>query len=435
MVHNWLTREFYYAMYTTHRLRNETRLILAPQQDTPSVCVQVLFPVGSRQETARLSGASHFVEHMMFKGTERRPTTLDISRDLDRVGAEYNAFTGKEYTGYYVKASAGHVDLALDMLADMLYASTYVQEEFDRERRVIIEEIKMYEENPQLHLGDMFEQLLYRGHALGRSIAGTEKTMNGISRGALVAYRDAHYLPRAAVVTVAGNFGDDIIDRVESTFGQPNRRTKTAPRSRSFTTLPKGPKVQIQQRDVAQAQLALGVPTFGAEHPRRAALTVLANILGGTMSSRLFIAVRERRGLAYSVRASTDAYRDVGELVVTAGLDAARIDKAMKVVLRELRRLREHLVTREELERAQDNIEGRLTLAMEDACVRADWYGKQATLRSEIWTPKERIRRIRRVTREQIGRVARQLLHTNRLHLALIGPFDDVKRFEKMMKL
>lgn len=422
-------------MFTIHRLHNGTRLLLAPARDTHAVTVYALFPVGSRHETQVISGASHFVEHMMFKGTSRRPTTLHISRDLDRVGAEYNAFTGKEYTGYYIKVNAEHLNLALDMLSDMCFHSTYAVAEVERERKVILEEIHLYEDNPSMHLDDIFEQLLYRGHPLGRLISGTRETMTGIERRALIAYRDRHYDPARLVLTIAGNMDDHAIEFVQKTFGVVPTRRRMAPAPSAYRRTLRGPAVHLHWKETAQVHLALGVPTFPAEDRRQYALTLLANILGGTMSSRLFIAVRERRGLAYSVRASVDAYVDTGSLVITAGLDPSRLTEAIRVILRELKRVRERGVTQEELSRAKENIEGRIILALEESSARADWYGKQALLRKEILTPEERISRLMAVERDAVRAVARELLRADRLHLAIIGNYKDAAPFKKLLRI
>jgi predicted Zn-dependent peptidase len=422
-------------VFTLHRLSNGTKLLLAPSRDTQAVTVYALFPVGSRYETLALNGASHFVEHMMFKGTKRRPTTLHISRDLDRIGAEYNAFTGKEYTGYYIKVNAEHLDLALDMLSDMCFHSQYREEEVERERKVILEEIHLYEDNPSMHLDDIFEQSLYRGHPLGRLISGTRETMNGIGRRALLRYRDRHYDPSRLVLTLAGNIGDHTIALVQKTFGAVPSRRKAVSAPGGFHRTPRGPMVHLHWKETTQVHFALGVPTFGAEDRRQYALTLLANILGGTMSSRLFIAVRERRGLAYSVRASADAYVDAGSLVVTTGLDPSRLHEAMRIILRELKRVRERGVTPEELSRAKENIEGRIILALEESSARADWFGKQALLRKEILTPEEKITRLMAVERDAVRAVARELLRTDRLHLAIIGAYKDAAPFKKLLRM
>lgn len=428
---------FVLAVFTIHTLTNGTRVVLAASNDTQAVCVEALFPVGSRHESLALSGASHFVEHLMFKGTTRRPTTLHISRDLDRVGAEYNAFTGKDYTGYYIKANAEHLELALDMLSDMLYCSTYKPAEFERERKVIIEEIRMYEDDPRRSIEDKYEELLYRGHPLGRLISGTEATMHEITRSRLLAYRDRYYRPQQCVLAIAGKVGDHALAVAEQTFGAVARRKRPCPAPLRFTRRPRGPIARIHRKETAQVHLALGVPTFAAEDPRCYALSLLANILGGTMSSRLFIAVRERRGLAYSVHASADHYSDTGAFTVTAGLDPARLRPALRVIVGELRKVRERGVTVEELARAKENIEGRIILGLEDSSARADWYGKQALLRKEVLTPEERIRRLMAVERDAVRAVARDVLRADRSHLAVIGAFaaKEEGRLREMLRV
>ncbi|MDO8462694.1 MAG: pitrilysin family protein [bacterium] len=422
-------------MFTTHTLPNGVRIVLAPSAETKAACVYALFPVGSRHETLAQNGASHFVEHMMFKGTRERPTTLHITRDLDRIGAEYNAFTGKEYTGYYIKANGEHLDLALDMLSDMLFRSTYKQEEFVRERKVILEEISMYEDSPSQHLDDLFEELLYRGHPIGRIISGTRETMLGITHDALVRYRDRHYHPAKMVLVLAGSIGDDAVARASVAFGRISVRKRVCPTAAPFRNRPRGPIVHVHRKETAQAHLAVGVPTFRAEDPRTDALLLLANILGGTMSSRLFVAVRERHGLAYAVHASADAYTDTGSFTVMAGLDPSRIEQALRVILRELGRVREHGVTAEELARAKDNIEGRMILGFEDSCSRAEWYGKQVLLRTRTRTPEQKMQEVAQVTRAQVQQVAQDILRSDRLHMALIGDFADAGRFKKLLSL
>lgn len=423
-------------MYTLHQLSNNTRVLLAPQHDTQTVTVLALFPVGSRYESADLNGASHFIEHLMFKGTKRRPTTLHISKDLDRVGAEYNAFTGKDHTGYYIKVNAKHLDLALDMLEDMLFHSVFAGEEIERERRVILEEIHLYEDNPSMRLDDIFENLIYSGHPLGRLISGTRETVLKIRRPELVNYRDRFYHPNKMVLAIAGNLEGDVLGRVQKIFGRvASPKNTSVIRQIKLQKTPRGPAVKIHWKETTQAHLALGVPTFGADDPKVYSLAVLANILGGTMSSRLFVAVRERRGLAYSIRASVGAYADTGLLTILAGLDPQRLTEAIKIILREFVRIRDRGISTEELSRAQENIEGHIVLGLEDSSLRADWYGKQALLHKDILTPEEKIAKLKAVDRGAVTRLARELLQTNRLHLALIGDFKDETKFKKLLKI
>lgn len=428
-------------MFSSHVLGNGTRVLLAPARDTQAVTVFAFFPVGSRYESAGLSGAAHFIEHLMFKGTTRRPTTLHISRDLDRVGAEYNAFTGKDYTGYYIKANAEHLDLALDMLADMLFHSTFKPAEVERERRVVLEEINKYEDMPERLVEERYEELLYGSHPLSRFISGTRKTMLGITRPKLLAFRDRFYHPDRCLLTIAGNVGDGIHDgaalaRVQDSFGRvPGRARRAAVRAVPFRRRVGRGALRVHFKETAQVHLVLGVPAYGGDDPKTYPLALLANVLGGTMSSRLWIAVRERRGLAYTVRATADAYQDIGSFSVHAGLDPSRLDEALRTITRELRRVRDRGITAEECSRAKENIEGRIILGLEESSERAEWYGRQALLRKEVLTPEEKIARLMAVERTDVARVARELLRTDRLHLAVIGPVKDDTRLRRSLRL
>lgn len=289
------------SLYQKSTLKNGTRVIMVPSHDTQACTVLVLFEVGSRYESAKLAGASHFVEHMMFKGTKRRPTTMDISRDLDSVGADYNAFTGKDYTGYYIKLNAAKTELAVDMLNDMLFHSAYAHEECEREREVIKEEINMYEDNPMMLSEELLEGLVYDG-TLSRPIAGTHRTMDGIDRAALLRWRDAYCVPSRMVIAVAGKIDGRIMKMLEAGFGRVPEPKKRPPAFASSTLRGGGPRLALKQKETEQIQFALGFPGYPYGHPKMAALSVLSVILGGGMSSRLFTQIRERRGLAYSVR-------------------------------------------------------------------------------------------------------------------------------------
>jgi predicted Zn-dependent peptidase len=423
------------AHYLTSRLKNGTRVIAVPSHDTLSATVLALFEVGSRYESVRLAGASHFVEHMMFKGTVRRPTTARISRDLDSVGADYNAFTGKDYTGYYIKLNAERVSLAVDMLHDMLFHSTYKAAECDRERQVIVEEINMYEDNPIMHAEELLEELVYEGSTLGRPIAGTRESMAGIGREALVGYRDAHYLPSRMVLAVAGKIDDGVNDLLEKTFGKvPAGRREPKTYARAKVRIGR-PKLALKYKDTEQVQFTLGFPGYPYGHRRLPALTVLATILGGGMSSRLFTEVRERRGLAYSVRASTSPYQDVGNLAIQAGLTKAKIELGIGTILRELGKAARDGVTAEELKRAQEYIKGKTILGLEESSAQAEFYAKQELLARRVETAEQKLAKIAAVTRADVAAAAKEIFRTRNLSAALIGPYNDKARFMKLLKV
>ncbi len=412
-------------------LKNGARVHLVPFAGTDAATVLVLFKVGSRFETPDINGASHFIEHLMFKGTKRHPTTLDISRTLDAHGAEYNAFTGKDYTGYYVKIDAEHLPTAVDLLHDMLFHSLFDKKEMDRERNVIIEEINMYRDNPIMRVDDLLEEAMFQGNTLGWNIAGTPELMRSMTRDAVIAYRDSHYAPERMVVAVAGKVPKNIRALLDRTFGSVKKGKGEPDGFTPFAGRPAEaePRFNVDFKETEQVQLAFGWPSYGYKDPRNPAVSLLASILGGTMSSRLFVAVRERRGLAYSVRAGNGAYQDVGAFTVMAGLDKSRLPEAVKTIQGELRKIRTSGVTVQELREAKDHAHGRLRLKMEDSSERADWFARQELFLDAAKTPDERLRQIDRVTRDAVRAAAKDILDPKKLSVAAVGPYKDVAAF------
>lgn len=410
-------------MTTQKIFDNGARVVLAPFAGTEAAAILVLFKIGSRNEDLPVWGGSHFIEHLMFKGTDRRPQTLDISLELDRYGAQYNAYTGKDLTGYWVKIAAPHLPLAVDLLHDMLFHSTFDAEEMDREKKVIIEEIKMYEENPIMHIEDLLEEAMFDGHVLGRNIAGTPDSMRAMTREDVLRYRDDFYRPENMVVVAAGNLPSNVLELIEGTFGKVARKEGKIPADVQIGGEASQGRIRRQQKDVEQIQMSLGFPIVGRDHPDEAPLKLLAAILGGTMSSRLFVEVRERRGLCYTVRAAAESYQDVGMLTVRAGLDAARLPEALKVITDELRKAVQEGVTEDELRMVKDNIRGGLSLSLEDSSDRAEFYGRQLLFLGKVEEPEQRLAKYDAVTRDDIARVANIYLRFDRMSFAAIGPF------------
>jgi predicted Zn-dependent peptidase len=420
----------------TQKLKNGMRVHLVPYDGTDAATVLVLTNVGSRSESDAVWGGSHFIEHLMFKGTERRPNTIDISRTLDRYGAEFNAYTGKDLTGYYVKISADKTDVAVDLLHDMVFNSLYDPEEMDRERKVIIEEIKMYEENPIMHVDDLLERAMFKGTTLGRDIAGTAESMMAMKREDIIAYRDQHYIPDEMVVVISGAVPDNAMTLLEDTFGTVISDQKPG----GFEKIDDwkaqdGIRIERQEKDVKQIQIALGFPMVGRTHDDMPAIKLLASIFGGAMSSRLFIEVRERRGLCYSIRASADAYDDIGAFEIRSGLDVERLEEAMKAIFDEVDKIKQNGVTAEELQHAKDRFEGAMKLALENSSRRAEFVGRQELYTKEVKTVEERIAEYAKVTLEDVLRVAQEIFNNQRLSIATIGPFtSDEALLEKMPK-
>src|SRR3989338_8136302 len=309
-------------MFTTAKLKNHVNVILVPQKDTQSVTVLVMYPVGSRYEPEKLAGVSHYIEHLMFKGTKKRKSTLILTREIDRLGAEYNAFTGKEYTAYYIKVDAEFARIALDILSDMLFNSVFDPKEMEREKNVIVEELRMYRDNPLMNIDNLFEELLFQGSTLGRDIGGTDKHVLNFDRKEVMAYHDKYYSPRNATLVVAGKIDEKLKRSIEQYF---DAYESGGPLKRAFKPSKFGPSARkdrliIQEKVTDQIQLMLGWPAFARGDDRNYALGVLNTILGGSMSSRLFIQVRERRGLAYTVRSGNETFRDAGYCYVRAAL-------------------------------------------------------------------------------------------------------------------
>jgi predicted Zn-dependent peptidase len=410
--------------------------ILVPQKGATSMTIFVMTKVGSRYETREINGASHFIEHLMFKGTKKYATTEILTRTLDQFGAEYNAFTGKDLTAYYIKMDAAKTPLAIDLLHEMLFKSKYEQKEIDRERGVIIEEINMYEDNPRMHLDDLLEEALFPDSTLGWNIAGPRQVIKTVSREDLIVYRDSYYIPERMTVVVAGKIVPGVMKLLQKSFGSVKPPKKREDRAFSPFRAPRKlvGAVKLQNKQTEQVQLAIAFHGLKLQSKDIPAATLLATILGGSMSSRLFIQIRERRGLCYSIRAGHEALEDTGVFSISAGLDKKRVGEATKAIFKELKLIKKTLVKPDELRRAKDHIRGRTMLAFEDSSTQADWYGRQWTFQQTLETPEEKMRRLEKVTARDIRRVAKLILQPERMASAAIGPFKKTSEFAKMMK-
>ncbi|MBT3538818.1 insulinase family protein [Candidatus Parcubacteria bacterium] len=418
-------------MYEIYKLDNNTQIIFVPVEGTKSVTTLVMYPVGSRYETEKMSGVSHYVEHLMFKGTKKRPNTLKLTREIDRLGAHYNAFTSKEYTGYYITTDVSYSETAIDILSDMLFDSVYDKKEMEREKGVIVEEIRMYKDNPLMNIDNIFEDLMYEGCPLGRDIAGTEKHVLGYNRKDVLDYRDKYYEPQNMIITVSGAVDEKTKKLIKKYFGsRKNKRSSSKSfKPHCFGSGKKEDRLLIEHKETDQAQLMIGFPGFKYNDKRNVVEGVMNTILGGSMSSRLFIQIRERRGLAYMIRSGSDNFRDTGYAYVRAGLDAKNINKAIEVIKKEIEKIVKKGVTKKELEDAKTHIRGSLTLSLEDSGAQASWYARQVMFVPKIKTPEQRLAEIDNVTNEDIKRVAKQIFKWDKMRVAVIGNVkkEDVK--------
>jgi predicted Zn-dependent peptidase len=396
------------------------RLACAPMSHMESVAVGFWTGVGGRHEPEAVCGISHFIEHMLFKGTRRR-TAMQISAAVDGIGGYLNAFTGEESTCYYAKASWRHLDTLLDVLADMYRNPRMAVAEIDKERQVIKEELLAYRDAPDQHVHELLIETLWPGHPLGRLLTGTEESLAAIDRAGMLDYKQRHYTASNTVVTVAGPVNHDevrvkLLKRLHLPPGK--GRPAAEPVSHRQTCA----QVRTVTRPIEQTQLAVGVRGVSRHDPRRYALRLLSVILGETMSSRLFQVVRERHGLAYAIQSSTTFFDDTGALAVSAGIDTRRMERAASLILREMTRMTERPPSEAELRRAKDYTVGQMLLGLENTTSRMTWLGEHLLAFGKVVTPEVVMQHVEAVTAVDVRNVASELFADNRLNVAIIGP-------------
>jgi predicted Zn-dependent peptidase len=419
-------------VYETATLSNGIRVVTAPIPHAQSVSCFLMVAAGSRYETPATNGIAHFAEHMFFKGTERRPRSRDITGTIDAIGGEMNAFTSKEYTGYFVRCAAEQRDTAFDVLLDMFRHSKFDPEEIEREKGVIVEEMNMYYDTPRDFIGGAYDELLYGDQPLGWHVIGTEETVRAATRETFLSYIDRWYKPERIVVGVGGRIEGDIVAELESLLGdlEPATTEGTPAVGPANGAVP---RVLLHTKPSDQAHLCLGALSYPLVHPDRYGVQLLTTVLGGGMSSRLFTEVRERRGLAYYVFGINNAYTDSGSLFAQAGVDIDRIDEAIETIVRELRRIAEEPIPADELEKARNSAKGRFALQIESPHALLIFGLRRAVLEGKATEPAEVLAGLDAVTAEDVQRVAKDLLGGTPLNLALVGPFEDAERFERLL--
>ena len=401
-------------------LENGVRLITIPMPDNPSATVLVMVETGSEYETEKEAGISHFLEHMVFKGTPRRPSAMEISRELDSIGAHYNAFTNYEFTGYYAKADKKHLSKIIDIVSDMYQNPLFDQSEIDKEKGVIVEELRMYKDLPQRDVHEVLAALMHGDQPAGRPIIGNEETIRSFSRDSFVAYRAQHYVASATTVVVAGSFDEEaVIAEIGKAFYpvQPAPKRAKSPTIESQNV----PAVRTKFKETDQTHLVIGVRTFPIGDERNAALSVLSTILGGGMSSRLFQRMREELGICYYVRTSSNPSIDHGDLTISAGVDNSRVDVAVKEILAACSNLTKDVVSEAELKKAKDYISGTTMLELETSDARAEYAGYEESMRHTVETPDIRLAKIQAVTTRDVQRLAQETFTDKGLNLALVG--------------
>jgi len=419
-------------MYQKTTLDNGLRIISSTMPHTRSVCIGIFLGAGSRYERAAETGVSHFIEHLCFKGTERRATSREISEAIEGVGGILNGGTDKELTVYWCKVARPHFSLAVDVLADMLCYSKFDPEDIEKERQVITEEINMILDSPQHRVDMLIDELRWPNQPLGRDVAGTKATVASLTRQDIFHYLDSQYLANNAVVGVAGDINhDEVVDSLEKAFGSWQKGVTQSWYPADDKQYQ--PRWRVESRDTEQAHLCLAVPGLSLKHPDRFNLDLLSVVLGEGMSSRLFLEIREKRGLAYAIHSDVDHFLDTGSLVVYAGIDPKHFSTTVEAILEELSRLKEG-IPEAELVKAKELSKGRLLLRMEDTRTVAGWLGGQELLLDEILSVDQVVSIIDAIQSSDLLRVAQELLVGEKLNLAVVGPVED-KQLEGLLQL
>lgn len=418
-------------MYTLSNLTSGLPVLTAATEGTASVTVLVFAGAGSRYETKKDTGIGHFLEHMFFKGGKKFRNTKEVSVAIDGIGGDFNAFTGKEYAGYYVKVAANHADLACDVISDMLVNATFPQEEIEKERGVIIEEARMYEDTPMYRAGWDFELLLYGDCPLGWDTIGTEEVIRSVSQKDFQKHKDELYTPDNLVVTFGGKIDPKLASELSTKyFGSISG--KKAKKFDSFKTFGSR-RVWLRTKKTEQSHLVLGVPGVSALDKDHFAHKLLSIILGGNMSSRMWLNIREEKGLCYYISTETDSYLDAGCLSTRAGVDQSRLHEAITLMLHEYAECRKKGITGEELSRAKEFLKGKITLSLEDSEELAHFYGKQQLLYPKVRSIEEYFTEIDRVTGQQVNALAKRLLKPEEMRLVVIGSEDNEGKLQSLL--
>jgi predicted Zn-dependent peptidase len=421
-----------YDMHSKNIFPNKLRLITEPLKSTKAVTVLILAGAGSRYETKDINGISHFLEHMFFKGAKKYKNTKEVSETIDGIGGDFNAFTGKEYAGYYVKVASDQLETAMDVLSDMLLHARFDTEEINKERGVILEEYNMYQDTPMYQIGWNFERLMFGDQPLGWDQIGTPEFIKSVTHEQFVDYKKKLYSPDNIVLTLAGDIDEarakSLTEKYFTFDGDTKAYDFEALKPHSEST-----RVHLHDKKTEQAHVIVGVPSYPETHKDHWAERLLGIILGGNMSSRMFMSVREAQGLCYYIRTSSDNFVDTGILSTGAGIQLERIDDAIKAIVAEYAKIRSKKVPEEELQKAKNFIKGKMILRLEDSEEYAHLLGKYELLHNEIMRPEEIMKHLDTVTTEDIHRVAEDLLKPEKIKAAIIGPYDSEDRFKKLL--
>jgi len=421
------------SIYSKHILKNGLRVILVPDPSKQVVTTMVVFGVGSRYEDENEAGIAHVLEHMHYKGTKKRPTAMAIAEFIEEIGGEHNAFTSKEYTGYYTKVASKYLEKSLDFLSDLLENPLFDENELNREKDVILQELDMYEDLPMEVAANKFEQALFGNNALGRDVIGYRDSIKKISKQTLTNFRDKYYTSNNAVIVLAGNFGDldqnEVVKLVEDYFVFPSKSLSAYPEFK----LNNKKSFSLVNRKTEQSHIVIGFSGASYKNQDRHLLKMLLLILGGGMSSRMFTEIREKRGLAYAVKSSASSYLDAGAIETYAGVPHLRVPEAIKAIINEFKKIRDG-VSESELKRAKEYIYGRLLISMEDSNEVANHYALQELLTGEIKTPLETTEIYQKITALELEEVASKYIKENKMALSFVGKDLNEEELKSIFK-
>lgn len=411
---------------------NGLRVITVPMKDNPTVTVLILVGVGKDYETKDINGISHFLEHMCFKGTEKRPSPRSISLELDKMGCQYNAFTGNEYTGYYAKGDPKNFKKMFDIISDIYLNSIFSENEIEKEKGVIIEELNMYEDMPQSHVQDLFEEVLYGDQPAGWKIVGTKDTVMNMSRKKFIDYKNKHYVADNTLIIVAGRVKSiDVYKEVDKHFVN-IKNSKNHKKQK--TKLPKKhSNILIKNKQTDQTHLVLGVRSFPLSDNRSVIVSMIGAILSAGMSSRLFVKLREEMGVAYYVRASNDISTDHGSFQISAGVNNSKVEEVLKEIMDECKKLTIEKISEVELDKVKSFLAGNIKMSLESSDDVANFYGGQELLKKETKTLEEKIKEIKDIKPEEIKKIAKLIFKKNSFNLSLIGPYKDTKKIQNLI--
>lgn len=420
--------------FKKQKLKNGLRVITVPMKGSPTVTALVLVETGSKYETKNINGLSHFLEHMCFKGTTKRPTARDISTELDTMGAQYNAFTSHECTGYYAKSDAKNFEKIFDVVSDIYLNSTFPEAEMQKEKGVIIEEINMYEDQPMRHVQDIIMDVVYGDQPAGWSIAGPIENIRKMKRDDFVKYKKDHYVPKATTVVVVGGVNEKkMLDTVKKYFAHLKNENKKGKIKTKDTQ--KIPQIKIKHKATDQTHFVLGFRAYDAFDKKNPALALLSGVLSAGMSSRLFHKLREEMGVCYYVRATPDSYTDHGLFEISSGVDNKRVHEVISVILKECQKLKDELVSKTELDKVKKIFISGMKMGLEATDDIANFYGGQEVLVGKVETSEEKARKLLAVKPIDVQKVAREIFKDSKLNLALIGPFKNPTEFSKILKV